>query len=78
MSGGPSLGDQVVGINSGQIWVGLEDSANYDEMVGAIRGTVDGYPGVDRSVQAYLRDTVSEVLTGTTMPIVVRVFGQDP
>jgi CzcA family heavy metal efflux pump len=70
-------GDQVVGINSSQIWVGIEDDADHDEMVEAIRKTVDGYPGVDRSVQAYLRDTVSEVLTGESTPIVVRIFGQN-
>jgi CzcA family heavy metal efflux pump len=70
-------GDQVVGINSSQIWVGLEDGADHDDMVEAIRSTVDGYPGIDRSVQAYLRDTVSKVLTGQRTPIVVRVYGQN-
>lgn len=70
-------GDQVVGINSSQIWVGLEDEADHDEMVSSIRDTVDGYPGIDRSVQAYLRDTVSQVLTGESTPIVVRIYGQN-
>jgi CzcA family heavy metal efflux pump len=69
-------GDQVVGINSSQIWVGIEDDADYDEMVHAVRNTVDGYPGVDRSVHAYLRDTIGKVLTGESTPIVVRIFGQ--
>ncbi len=71
------FGDQVVGINSAQIWVGLEDDAEHDEIVDAVRMVVDGYPGVDRSVRAYLRDTVSEVLTGASNPIVVRIFGQN-
>ncbi len=70
-------GDQVVGINSSQIWIGLEDNVDYDEMVDTIRQTVDGYPGVDRSVQGYLRDTISEALTGVGTPIVVRIFGQN-
>ncbi|TFH50188.1 MAG: efflux RND transporter permease subunit, partial [Lysobacterales bacterium] len=45
-------GDQIVGINSGQIWVGIDPSAGYDAMVSKIRETIDGYPGVDRSMQA--------------------------
>jgi len=70
-------GDQVVGINSGQIWVDIDPDANYDETIAAIRETINGYPGVDRSLQAYLRDTVSEVLTGASAPVVVRIYGQD-
>ncbi|MEQ1806856.1 MAG: efflux RND transporter permease subunit, partial [Burkholderiaceae bacterium] len=68
-------GDQVVGVNSSQIWIGLEKTADYDKTVAAIRETVDGYPGVDHNLQSYLRDKVSEVLTGTSRPIVVRIYG---
>jgi Cu/Ag efflux pump CusA len=70
-------GDQVVGINSGQIWVGIDPDANYDATVAAIRRTIDGYPGSARDVQAYLRDKVGEVLTGAGKPIVVRIYGKE-
>jgi CzcA family heavy metal efflux pump len=69
-------GDQIVGINSGQIWVGVDPNADYDQIAASIRETIDGYPGVDRNLQAYLRDTVSEVLTGESTPVVVRIYGQ--
>ncbi len=68
-------GDQVVGVNSSQIWIGLDPKADYDKTVAAIRDTVAGYPGVDHNLQSYLRDKVSEVLTGTSRPIVVRIYG---
>jgi len=68
-------GDQVVGINSSQIWVGIDPKADYDKTIAAIRETVDGYPGVDHSVQFYLRDKVGEVLTGASNAIVVRIYG---
>ncbi len=68
-------GDQTVGVNSSQIWIGLDPKADYDKTVAAIRETVDGYPGVDHNLQSYLRDKVSEVLTGTSRPIVVRIYG---
>ncbi len=69
-------GDQVVGINSSQIWVGIDPKADYDKTIAAIRETVAGYPGVDHSVQFYLRDKIGEVLTGASKAIVVRIYGQ--
>ncbi|MFZ2652665.1 MAG: efflux RND transporter permease subunit [Burkholderiaceae bacterium] len=69
-------GDQVVGVNSSQIWVGLDPNADYDKTIAAIRETIDGYPGVEHNLQSYLRDKVSEVLTGANRPIVVRIYGQ--
>ena len=69
-------GDQVVGINSSQIWLSIDPEADYDKVVAAVRDTIDGYPGIDRNVQTYLRDKVSEVLTGESNAIVVRIYGQ--
>lgn len=69
-------GDQVVGINSSQIWISIDAQADYDKTIAAIRETIAGYPGVDHNVQFYLRDKVSEALTGASKPIVVRIFGQ--
>jgi len=68
-------GDQVVGINSSQIWVGIDPAADYDKTVAAVRETIEGYPGSERSMHTYLRDKVSEVLTGASTAIVVRLYG---
>ena len=70
-------GDQVVGINSSQIWVSLDPAADHDKTVAAIRTVVDGYPGIEHNLQSYLRDKVGEVLTGQSKPIVVRIFGPE-
>jgi CzcA family heavy metal efflux pump len=69
------MGDQIVGINSAQIWVGIDPESDYEATVSKIRGTINGYPGIDRNVQAYLRDTVSQALTGASNAVVVRIFG---
>jgi CzcA family heavy metal efflux pump len=69
-------GDQVVGINSSQIWLSIDPKADYDKTLAAIRETIEGYPGIDQSVQTYLRDKVGEVLTGASKSIVVRIYGQ--
>ena len=42
-----------------------------------IQEVVDGYPGIHRDVQTYLKERVREVLTGTGYAVVVRVYGDD-
>jgi Cu/Ag efflux pump CusA len=45
--------------------------------VAKIQETVDGYPGIFRDVQTYLKERIREVLTGTSDAIVVRIYGRD-
>ncbi len=43
----------------------------------SIDRTIEGYPGLYRDRQTYLRERIKEVLTGTSESIVVRIFGPD-
>ena len=70
-------GDQIVNMNSGQIWLSMDASANYDATVEAVRSVIDEYPGVDRNIQSYLGERVRDALTGSSSPVVVRLFGPD-
>ncbi len=71
------LGDRVVDVDSGQIWVNVDGAADYDATVAAVERTVGGYPGIVHGVQTYESQSVRRVLTesGSPYPIVVRVFG---
>ncbi len=71
------LMDEVVGIDFGENWVSVDPSVDYDETVAKIQETVDGYPGLYRDVQTYLKERIREVLTGSSEPITIRVFGPD-
>jgi CzcA family heavy metal efflux pump len=68
------LGDQVVDINSAELWVSVDHDADYGATLAAVRSAVDGYPGLVRDVQTYERQSVRRALTGSNDPIVVRVF----
>lgn len=70
-------GDQVVGMNAGQLWVTLDPTADYDQTVAKIQETAHGYPGLDGKVETYLTERLREVLTGTGDAITVRIFGPD-
>jgi CzcA family heavy metal efflux pump len=69
------VGDQVVDINSGELFVNVDQGADYQRTLATVRDTVDGYPGLVRDVQTYERQSVRRALTGSSDPIVVRVFG---
>ena len=71
------LADEVVGVEFGENWISLEPSADYDETVAAIQETVDGYPGLRRDVQTYLKERIREVLAGSSDAVVVRIYGED-
>ena len=71
------LMDEVYGIYFGENWVSVDPSVDYDETLNAIQSLVDGYPGLYRDVQTYLKERIREVLTGSSHPIVIRIYGED-
>lgn len=71
------LGDQVVGVNSAEIWVSINPKANYDATVSLIRETVNGYPGLGREVRTYLQEMLSPPKISTSDPFTVRVYGEE-
>jgi CzcA family heavy metal efflux pump len=69
--------DEVYGVDFGENWVSVSPEVDYDDTLASIHRTVEGYPGLFRDVQTYLRERIKEVLTGTSESIVVRVYGPD-
>ncbi len=70
-------GDQIVDVDSGQIWISIDPKADYGTALAAIESTVDDYPGFAHEVRGYLRATVRQVFTGTGDAILVRLRGPD-
>ena len=71
------LSDEIYGVYFGENWISVSEDVDYDQTLDAIHRTVEGYPGLYRDVQTYLRERIKEVLTGTSDSIVVRIFGPD-
>ena len=69
--------DEVYGVYFGENWVSVDPSVDYDETLAAIQSLVDGYPGLFRDVQTYLKERIREVLTGSSEAIVIRIYGDD-
>jgi Cu/Ag efflux pump CusA len=75
--GRAETGDQIVGINSGELWVSLNPAADYDTTVAAIQTVIAGYPGLLPRVQSYQPARTSEALTQPEHDLVVRVYGPE-
>lgn len=73
--------DQIVGVNSSEMWVSIAASADYDRTVSSIREVVGGYPGIESSVLTYGQDRINDLLVEADgvngKDLTVRVFGQD-
>lgn len=71
------VADEVVGMHFTENWVSVDPEAPYDKTLHKIQETVDGYPGIYRDVQTYLKERIREVLTGSSEAIVLRLYGPD-
>jgi len=75
--GNAMLGDEPYGIYFGENWISVDPEVDYDTTLARVQEVVDGYPGIVRDVQTYLKERIREVLTGSSDEIVVRIFGDD-
>jgi CzcA family heavy metal efflux pump len=71
------LGEEIAGVNFGENWLRIDENADLDKTLAAVRKVLNGYPGVYRDVMTYLNERIEEVLTGAKEPVIVRVYGQD-
>ena len=70
------MSDQSASVNSSELWVSVDPSADYDRTVAGIEQVVGGYPGLDGEVLTYPKKRIDAVLRGDD-GLVVRVYGQD-
>ena len=69
--------DEPYGIYFTENWISVDPSVDYDQTLGKIQEAVDGYPGLVRDVQTYLKERIREVLTGSSDTVVIRIYGPD-
>ncbi|HSR29840.1 MAG TPA: efflux RND transporter permease subunit [Anaerolineae bacterium] len=71
------MADEPYGVYFTENWVSVDPAVDYDDTLAKIQETVDGYPGLIRDVQTYLKERIREVLTGSSDSVVVRIYGPD-
>lgn len=69
--------DEPYGIYFTENWISVDPAADYDATLATVQEVVDGYPGLIRDVQTYLKERIREVLTGSSDTVVVRIYGPE-
>jgi Cu/Ag efflux pump CusA len=54
-------GDQVVDVNSSELWVKIASDADYDKTKSSIENVLEDYPGLTRSVLTYEKQRIRDV-----------------
>jgi Cu/Ag efflux pump CusA len=70
--------DQIVNVNSSEIWVNVDGAADYEATVAGIEGVARELPDVSSAVLTYSEQRVTDVLGRRGDEIVVRVYGDNP
>jgi CzcA family heavy metal efflux pump len=69
--------DEPYGIYFTENWISVDPSVDYDTTLAKVQEVVDGYPGLVRDVQTYLKERIREVLTGSSDTVVIRIYGPE-
>jgi Cu/Ag efflux pump CusA len=71
------MADQSVNVDSAELWLSLDESADYGSAVDRVTRVVQGYPGIRAQVSTYPADRLAAAKTAITAPLLVRVYGHD-
>jgi len=69
--------DQLTNVNSAEVWITLDDKADYARTKAAITTVMHGYPGLRTDLVTYPGDRVGQVTAEQRDDLVVRVYGAD-
>ena len=71
-------GDRVVGPNSGELWITLQDDADRDEVATAAMDAARSAGDLDVSMGSFLEGKVDQIVPDADGPLVVSVYGPEP
>lgn len=75
--GRADLSEDTWGPNVSEVWIVMDEQADYDAVLDEIREATEEFPGSLFQTKQFLRERIDEVLTGSTADIVIRVVGSD-
>jgi Cu/Ag efflux pump CusA len=64
-------------VNSSEIWVTMDDNANYTRVRSEVREIVEGYPGLTPTVTTYPEQQLAAATVSDDQQFTVRVYGVD-
>ncbi len=71
-------GERIVGSNSGELWITLDDDGDRDAVASATMDAARAVGGLVPSIGSYLDGRVDAILPDADGPLVVSVYGPEP
>jgi Cu/Ag efflux pump CusA len=71
------LGDQVVNVNAGVVWLDIAGAKDYEKTLAAIAEVAHGYPGLEGKVLTYPNSRIANEEMGPQNQVTIRIYGQD-
>ncbi len=69
--------DQIVNVNSAEVWIHVNESADYGDTIDAIETAAADLPDVSSNVLTYSEQRITDILGQSDDDVVVRVYGQN-
>lgn len=71
------MSDKSENVHAGEIWISMDQKANYAATLAAVQQVIDGYPQVDSEIQSYREQKLNEKMRGNDLLYSVRVYGEN-
>lgn len=72
------FGDQVVSINSAELWLSMDPKADHNIITKAVKDVIQHYPGLNFVVQSYYQQVLNQPqLASLKDDITLRLYGED-
>ncbi len=71
------MSDKIKNVNSAEIWLNIDEEANYSATLMAIRKALEGHAALSPSVQTYYQQSIHKPLRLSDHPYTMRVYGED-
>ncbi|MCK5699960.1 MAG: efflux RND transporter permease subunit, partial [Cyclobacteriaceae bacterium] len=71
------LSDKINNVNSGEIWLSMDEDVDYNGTLTSIQKVINEYPEMNSEVMTYREQSLSSSLTGIGKEYAVRVYGEN-
>lgn len=71
------MSDKITNVHSGEIWLNMDEEADYDKTLASIRQVLKGYPEMKSNITTYLEQSINKKVSGTNHLYAVRVYGEN-
>lgn len=71
------MSDKSANVHSGEIWLSIDDEADYDKTSSSIQQVLSEYPQINSDLMTYRQQSLKKAYSGTDHLYAVRVYGEN-